>query len=119
MDRKARIREYKDTPRPMGVFRVRNTVNGRCFIGSSVDLPAMLNRQRFQLELGGHPDRALQSDFNEMGLEAFELEVVDTLEAPEEPGADVSADLNELELMWLHQLGCLEGRYGLPRGSGG
>lgn len=28
MDRKAKIKEYKDTPRPMGVFQIKNKVNG-------------------------------------------------------------------------------------------
>ena len=32
MDPKARIREYKETPRPMGVYRVRNTVNGKSLV---------------------------------------------------------------------------------------
>lgn len=45
IDRGARIREYKDTPRPAGVFRVRNSAAGRSPIGSSTDLPGMLNRQ--------------------------------------------------------------------------
>ena len=54
-DRKARIRKYKETPRPAGVYRVRNTVTGKLLIGSTSDLPAMLNRQRFQLEMGADP----------------------------------------------------------------
>jgi len=76
MDRKAQTRAYKESPRPMGVFRVRNTLNGRFLIGSSVDLPAMLNRQRFQLGAGGHPDRALQADWREFGPAALKVKVV-------------------------------------------
>jgi hypothetical protein len=105
MDRKAQIRAYKETPRPMGVFRVRNTVNGKSLIGTSVDVPGMLNRQRFQLRAGGHPDRALQRDWNESGPEAFEFETLDTLAPPEEPGYDPAADLKMLEQMWLEKLG--------------
>ena len=45
MDKKAVIRQYKETRRPMGVFQVRNKVDGKVMIGVSVDLPAMLNRQ--------------------------------------------------------------------------
>ena len=29
MDRKALIPEYKDTPRPAGVYRIQNAVNGK------------------------------------------------------------------------------------------
>ncbi len=108
MDRKARIREYKETPRPMGVFRVRNTANGKSLVGSSTDLPAMLNRQRFQLELGSHPNRALQKDWNELGAAAFEFEVLDTLEPKEQSDHDVAEDLRVLVEMWLQKLSLSE-----------
>ena len=35
MDRKAIIREYKSTPRPMGVYQIKNRINGKVLIGSS------------------------------------------------------------------------------------
>ena len=105
MDRKAMTRAYKESPRPMGVFRVRNTKNGRSLIGSSLDVPAMVNRQRFQLEIGGHPDRALQADWNEFGPAAFEFETLDTLAPSPEPGGDPAVDLRMLEQMWLEKLG--------------
>ena len=105
MDRKEQIRAYKESPRTMGVFRVRNTVTGKSLLGSSVDVPAMLNRQRFQLGAGGHPDRALQADWAEFGPDAFVFETLDTLEPSEEPGYDPSPDLKALEEMWLEKLG--------------
>ena len=105
MDRKAQIRAYKESPRQMGVFRVRNTVNGKSLIGSSGDVPAMLNRQRFQLESGFHPDRALLAEWREFGPEAFEFETLDTLKPPDEPGYDPAADLRMLEQLWLEKLG--------------
>jgi hypothetical protein len=116
VDRKARIREYKESFRPMGVFLVRNRESGRVLLGATADLPAMLNRQRFQLESGGHPDKELQRDWNELGADAFDFEVADTLEPPEEPGYDPAEDLKVLERMWaekLEQAGTP--RYGLKR----
>jgi hypothetical protein len=105
MDRKEQIRAYKESPRTMGVFRVRNTANGKALVGSSVDVPAMLNRQRFQLESGFHPDRALLAEWREFGPDAFAFETLDTLEPPEEPGYDPATDLKLLEEMWLEKLG--------------
>jgi hypothetical protein len=105
MDRKELTRAYKETPRPMGVFRVRNLLNGKSLLGVSLDLPAMLNRQRFQLAAGGHPDRALQQDWRECGPDAFEFETLDTLAPSKEPGRDPAADLRELERLWLERLG--------------
>ena len=104
MDRKERIRAYKETERPMGVFRVYNAANGKSFVGSSNDLPAMLNRQRFQLELGSHPNRELQRDWNECGADTFVIEVLDTLESSEESQTSRLDELRILEQMWLERL---------------
>ena len=51
MDRKELIRKYKETPRPMGVYQVRNTRNGKALIATSLDLNAALNRHRAQLRM--------------------------------------------------------------------
>jgi hypothetical protein len=105
MDRKELIREYKETPRPMGVYRVRNTTNGTVLFGTSLDVNAALNRHRAQLRMGGHPNRSLQSDWNEMGPDAFEFEVLDQLSPSELPDYDPADDLRELETMWMEKLG--------------
>ncbi|HVN76224.1 MAG TPA: GIY-YIG nuclease family protein [Thermoanaerobaculaceae bacterium] len=104
IDRRARIREYKETRQPAGIFRIRNTARGRSLIGSTVNLPGMLNRQRFQLEHGSHPDRELQSDWRELGAGAFVFEVLDRLEPRDEPGYDPAEDLRVLKEMWLEKL---------------
>jgi hypothetical protein len=57
MDRKAFKREYKERRTQAGIFRVRNTVHNKSFVGASADLPAMLNRQRAQLRMGAHANR--------------------------------------------------------------
>jgi hypothetical protein len=105
MDRKAQIRAYKESPRAMGVFRVHNTANGKSLVGASVDVPAMLNRQRFQLESGFHPDRTLLAEWREFGPDAFVFETLDTLEPPDEPDYDPAVDLRMLEQLWLEKLG--------------
>jgi len=104
MDRRDLIRKYKEMPRPAGVYRVRNAVNGRSVVGSSPNLPGMLNRQRFQLEHGSHPDRELQKDWNALGPKAFTFEILDLLEPSDEAGYDPSEDLRVLAQMWLEKL---------------
>jgi hypothetical protein len=111
MDKKALIREYKETSRPMGIYCIRNTVNGKLLIGKSNDLPAILNRQRGQLRLGSHPNPTLQKDLVEYGAEAFEVEVLDTLDVLDQADYEPSVDLRILEQMWLDKLS--------PFGSGG
>ncbi len=104
MDKKVLIREYKETRRPMGVYCIRNTVNGKLLVGKSIDLPSILNRQRGQLRSGSHPNPTLHKDLVEYGAEAFEVEILDTLEVPEQADYDSSADLRTLEQMWLDKL---------------
>ena len=105
MDKKALIREYKETRRPAGIYCVRNTVNGKLLVGTSRDLPSILNRQRMQLRAGSHTNQSLQKDLREYGAEAFEVEVLDTLDVPEKQADyDPSADLRTLEQMWLDKL---------------
>jgi hypothetical protein len=110
LDRKALKQQYKQARRPMGVYRVRNTVHNRSLIGSTTDLPAMLNRQRAQLSMGAHANRALQKDWDELGSEAFEFEVLDELTPPDQPDYDPTADLRVLEGLWLDRLSQYEER---------
>jgi hypothetical protein len=104
IDRRALTREYKETPQPAGVYVVRNTRTGKSLIGSSPNLPGMLNRQRFQLELGSHPDKELQSDWSELGPEAFEFDVLDRLESRDGPVSDQTEDLKALLAMWIEKM---------------
>jgi hypothetical protein len=104
MDKKTLIREYKESRRPMGVFQIRNSVNGKILVGVSVNLPAILNRHRSELCMGGHKNRELQKDWAEFGPEAFEFEVLDTLTPSERPDYDPSDDLRALEELWFDKL---------------
>jgi hypothetical protein len=119
MSRAALRRAYKETRRPMGVYRVRNTRTDRSLVARSVDLPASLNRERAQLRFGGHPNTELQRDWNASGPEAFVFEVLDTL-APrdDQPGYDPTDDLRVLEALWLERLAPFGDRgYVPPRAS--
>ena len=103
-DRKALVREYKDTPRTMGVGAVRNLTNGKLLLFAAADLGALLNRQRAQLRLNGHRIRGLQEDWNALGADAFAFEVVDTLAPADTPGYDPTEDLESLLALWMDKL---------------
>ena len=102
--RKALVREYLETSRPAGVYRICNTRSGRSLVGASDNLPAILHRQRFQLENGSHPDRELQADWRDLGPDAFAFETLDLLKPSEDPSYDPTGDLRALEEMWLEKL---------------
>jgi len=118
MNRKELIREYKETGRPMGIFCVRNTATGKVLIGSSTDLPGILNRHRWQLEMGMHANRDLQNDWNTLGPQAFAFETLDTLSKPDEPGYQPADDLKELLDMWMEKLSPYgdRGYHTMPKG---
>ena len=108
MDRREKLkREYKDTPRPMGVFAIRNTVNGRRLIGSTTELEKVFNRHLFQLRMGVHPAKSMQADWNEHGAEAFVCEVLEQIKEPESalrPGPEASQKLDEMLEKWIADL---------------
>jgi hypothetical protein len=114
---KTQLRQaYKETRRPMGVYRIRNLENGRSLVGRSVDLPASLNRERAELKFGTHRIAALQRDWNVLGPDAFEFEVLDTLSPPDDrPGYDPTDDLRVLEALWLERLEPYDERGYTPR----
>ena len=103
IDKKAAIREYKLTHRPMGVFQIRNKSNGKVFIDSSVNVPGKINRHTLQLNLGSHPSKQLQADWNELGPDLFEFETLEPLEPRDDPNYDYKSDLVVLEDLWLER----------------
>ena len=104
MDKKALIKQYKDTVQPMGVFKIENKVNGKILIISSNNLPGRVNREKFQLDMGNHTNTELQKDYKQYGKDNFAFEIIDQLKPKEEPGYNYSDDLAVLEAMWLDKL---------------
>lgn len=104
MDRKSKIREYKDTPRPMGVFQIRNKVNGKVLIGASANLTAILNRFRTELKFGSCRNELLQQEWHQFGADAFEFEALETLSPSDDPAYDPTEDLHCLEELYLEKL---------------
>jgi hypothetical protein len=104
MDRKEQIRKYKETRQPAGAYRIWNRLNGKSLLGVNANLPAILNRHRFQLEAGLHPNRTLQSDWNGFGPSAFEFEILDMLKPSDQSATDLQNDLRVLEQLWLEKI---------------
>ena len=104
MNRKELVREYKNTPREMGVYRIKNIVNGKVLIGSSKNLAGILNRFRSELKLGGCRNESLQNEWNQLGSDAFEFEVLEVLEPIDDPTYNPEEDLKFLEIYWIEKL---------------
>jgi hypothetical protein len=103
-DKKQLKKNYQQSPRPMGVFLIRNSVNDKVLLGTSPDLPGIINRHKFQLDAGVHPNKALQADWKELGSENFAFEIVDELTPREGEAVDYRAELEALEDLWLERI---------------
>ena len=101
--KKALKQEYRQNPAAMGIYQIHNVANGKILVGSSPNLPGVLNRHRFQLLAGNHPNKSLQSDWNQFGSDSFAFETVDELSTTEGPDYDYRPDLIFLEETWLEK----------------
>ena len=104
-NRKKRLKEdYKQTHTPMGIYQIRCLANGKVLLGASLNLPGILNSNRFQLKIGKHPNKRLQADWSRFGSEKFSFEILDELTATEGVDHDYRQDLASLEELWLDKL---------------
>jgi len=106
MDRKAELKnEYKMNPRQGGIYIIKNTVNGKIFIGSGPNVEGQINKQKFMLGINSMPVVELQNDWNKYGEEKFTFEILDRLKRKEEMSSkDYKNELLLLEEMWVDKL---------------
>lgn len=102
--RKELTREYKERAKSAGVFRIENTENHKVLLGSSMNLEGPLNRHRFLLTTGSHPNKILQKDWNEYGPDKFVFEVLQLVEMKDDPDFNLSEELELLEEIWIEKL---------------
>jgi len=78
-----------------GIYKIANTMNDKIYIGSSKNVVSRLSAHRRNLEKGTHPNKHLQSSYDQYGLEAFTfIKIEDTI------------DLLEREQYWIDTLEC-------------
>jgi group I intron endonuclease len=103
--------EYKERLKPAGVYQVKNLANGKMLLGSSLNLEGPLNRHRFMLKIGSHTNKALQQDWNELGLEEFLFEILEEVNIKDDPNFNLNDELTLLEMIWLEKLQPLQNGY--------
>jgi len=97
-------REYKERQKPAGLFQVKNTVNGRVLLGSSLNLEGPLNSHKFMLMIGKHRNEALQKEWNEYGPEKFAFEILEVVKVKDDPNFNLNDELTLLEQIWIEKL---------------
>ncbi len=102
--RKTLTNEYKQKKTSIGVFQIRNTVNGKIYLDSSPNLDTIWNRHLFELNLGSHRNKALQQDWKEHGAANFVFEILSELEQDDDKPVDYAKEVKTLEAMFLEEL---------------
>jgi hypothetical protein len=107
MDRKKELKmQYREMRPPMGIYMIRSKSSNKCFIEATQDLKSRINRAKFQLGAGSHPNKELQQEWNEYGTENFTIEIIENLEydKKDEAKTDYSEDLALLQMIYEERL---------------
>ncbi|PXX27228.1 hypothetical protein C7972_10711 [Arenibacter sp. ARW7G5Y1] len=96
--------EYRQIKKPMGVFQIRNNINNRVMIDSSIDMVSKWNRHKMELKWGKHRNKSLQKDWNEHGEVNFVFEVLAEMEYNQEQHIRDSRELKTLQNLVVDEL---------------
>ena len=77
------------------IYKIRNVVNGKFYVGSTVDTRVRFQCHRRQLRKGKHHCLPLQYAWNKYGEDCFKFEVVEKVESADQ--------LFEIENRWLEE----------------
>lgn len=88
----------------IGVFQIRNTVNGKIYVDSSVNLDAIWNRHRMELQANGHRNEVLQQEWNAFGEANFRFEILSELEQKDTDNTDYNKEAKQLAAMFIDEL---------------
>ncbi len=102
--RKELKEEYRQMKFRMGIFAIRNLVNGKVYVAKATNLDLIWNREKFKLDSGGHPNTALQADWKQFGAENFAFEVLHELKQSDDPAVDERAELVALEALTIEDV---------------
>lgn len=86
------------------MFQIRNRVNGKLYVGSSLNLDAIWNRNRMELKLSGHRNPALQEDWKKFGEDNFVFEILSEIEQKDGDKTDYTKEVRELEKLFMDEL---------------
>lgn len=100
--RKELIESYKQARPGAGVYRIVNNKTGKALLSATANLANIRSKLDFaaQTRTYGVLDRRLRADIEQFGLDAFALEVIETLPiTPEMSPAAIRDDLAALEAL--------------------
>lgn len=93
-------RQARDAFPPMGIYAIRDRTSGHRVLGASRNVPAALNRARFELGMGKYADCALQTEWNRSGVDGLAFEVLELIKEREDANFDYAGELKALEQVY-------------------
>lgn len=103
--RKELTRGYRERPRAFGVFAVRCPATGQAWVLGSKTLDKQENSLWFSLDLGSHPNKALQAAYRAHGRARLSYEPLESFDPEGLTPYEVKTRLAELEAHWRAELG--------------
>jgi hypothetical protein len=97
------LQQYKEIKIEAGVFQIRNQVNGKLYVDSTLNLRT-LNGRTGTLNMGKESNKSLQMEWNEFGPAAFVMEVLEILDPGDNPFVNQKDELKKLEKKWIEKL---------------
>ncbi|MBN2028899.1 GIY-YIG nuclease family protein [bacterium] len=97
-------REYKERQKQAGIFQVKNKVNGKILLGSSLNLAGPLNAHRFMLTIGSHRNKVLQQEWDQYGQDQFVFEILEVVKVKDDTDFNLNDELALLEQIWIEKL---------------
>ncbi len=104
IDKKQLIKEYKSQKQLAGIYAVHNKIDNKMYVGTSKNLPAVIRRFKFTLQMGSFPYQDLIVDYKKLGKDNFEIKILDELELKNEAEKEIDTELTSLEELWIEKL---------------
>jgi len=104
LNKKQITKDYKQQKQPAGVYAVHNKIDNKMYIGTSKNLPAVVRRFEFTLQMESFPYQELIDDYKKLGKDNFEIKILDELELKNETDKEIDNELNSLEELWIEKL---------------
>jgi hypothetical protein len=104
IDKKQISKDYKQQKQPVGIYAVHNKADNKMYIGTSKNLPAVVRRFEFTLQMESFPYQELIDDYKKLGKDNFEIKILDELELKNETEKEIDTELLSLEELWIEKL---------------
>lgn len=93
-----------------GIYKIENTVNGKCYVGSTTNLYKRFGSHRSALNKGNHCNVRLQNAWNKYGEQKFVFIIIEYIQEKE--------FLIQREQYWIDFLCCVNNGYNITPKAG-